>query len=215
MTEKDPPQVPARQQREKAIEKLCEHFAADHIQADELERLIDRAHTARSLAELQALVTNLPVLADKAQAGASIPAKHVELHQTIVAIMGGADRKGSWAPAKLTRVFALMGGASLDFRDVRMPPGTTEVQIAAIMGGVEIIVPPGLRVACDGIGIMGGFEQSGAVGADVPDDGPLLRITGLALMGGVEITQRYPGETTRDARKRRKRDRSRGAPDCG
>jgi hypothetical protein len=101
-----------------------------------------------------------------------------------------------------------MGGALLDFRDVRMPPGTTEVQVAAVMGGVEVVVPPGLRVACDGIGIMGGFEQIGAESASVPDDAPLLRITGLALMGGVEITERYPGESAGAARKRRKRGRS-------
>ncbi|MEX2582713.1 MAG: hypothetical protein WD766_05545 [Gemmatimonadota bacterium] len=34
----------------------------------------------------------------------------------------------------------------------------------------------------------------------------MLRIMGLALMGGVEITVRYPGESARDSRRRRKRE---------
>ena len=36
--------------------------------------------------------------------------------------------------------------------------------------------------------------------------GRLLRITGLVIMGGVEITTRMPGETRREARKREKQE---------
>jgi hypothetical protein len=199
-----------RRQRELTIDKLCEHFAADHIQADQLERLIDRAHLAKSTTELQALIKDLPVIATQggpSQAPAPAPPRHIELHQTMVAIMGGAERKGAWSPARMTRVLALMGGAVLDFRDVRLPPGTTELQVFAMMGGVEVIVPPGLRVASEGIGIMGGFEQvASSASYDAAPDAPLLRITGFALMGGVEITERLAGESPRDAKKRRKRE---------
>lgn len=211
MSESGPSEIPNRQQRERVISRLCEHFAADHIQADELERLIDRAHGARTVAELEALVSGLSVLVE--QPGpvtpAPAPSRHVDQNQTIVAIMGGADRKGVWAPARYTRVFTLMGGAMLDFREVRLPPGTTEVHVAAVMGSVEILVPPGLRVASDGVGIMGSFEHAADTPADLPDDAPLLRVTGLALMGEVQITERFPGESPREARKRRKSDRAR------
>ncbi|MQA89457.1 MAG: DUF1707 domain-containing protein [Gemmatimonas sp.] len=202
----DLPSNPAalRRQSEATINQLCEHFAADHIQADELERLIDRAHLAKSPAELQALLEDLPAVT-ASSVPTRPPAKHIELHQTIVAIMGGADRKGSWCPARMTRTLALMGGAVLDFREVHLPPGTTDVQVYAVMGGVEIIVPPGVRVASEGIGIMGAFEH---VASSVPPasdaDAPLLRITGFALMGAVEIHERHPGESPRDANRRRK-----------
>jgi hypothetical protein len=49
---------------------------------------------------------------------------------------------------------------------------------------------------------MGGFEHLTDVAAD--PDAPTLRVTGFAIMGGVEISQRYPGETSRDARRRRR-----------
>jgi hypothetical protein len=103
---------------------------------------------------------------------------------------------------------ALMGGAMLDFRQVRLPRGTTDIQVLAWMGGVEIIVPPGVAVSCDGTGIMGGFEhvESGDGRARDPN-APLLRIRGVAVMGGVEITERQLDESASEARRRRKRER--------
>jgi predicted membrane protein len=53
-----------------------------------------------------------------------------------------------------------MGGAELDFREVDLPPGETEVFIICMMGGAEIIVPPDLAVDASGIAIMGGFEHA-------------------------------------------------------
>jgi hypothetical protein len=100
-----------------------------------------------------------------------------------------------------------MGGAGLDFREARFAPGVTEVHILAIMGGVEVIVPPGITVETTGLGIMGGFDgHSQTVPSDDPS-APVLRIRGLAVMGGIEVKMMLPGETGRDARRRRKDER--------
>ena len=127
--------------------------------------------------------------------------------QFIVGIMGGAEKKGVWTPARETIVIALMGGAELDFREARMPPGVTDIQIFAIMGGAEIIVPPGVHVDMNGFALMGGFSQSGYAPPPTDPDAPVLRIGGFAMMGGVEVSIRYPGERPRDAREREKLDR--------
>lgn len=211
MSESTPRPLPAvRQARDKTIARLCEHFARDHIDADELERRIDLAHVAVTPAELDAIVGDLPALAPAAPSSglASVTHGPVESRQTVVALMGGVERKGPWTPARTVHVFTMWGGAELDFREARFPPGTTQVHILALMGGVEIIVPPGVHVSCDGIGIMGGFTQAGETGAAEADPGaPSLRITGVAIMGGVDVTERRPGETEREAKQRRKRER--------
>jgi hypothetical protein len=122
----------------------------------------------------------------------------------VVAIMSGTERKRVWTPARNLDVVAFMGGVELDFREARFAEGVTQVNILAMMGGVEIVVPPGLRVECSGVGIMGGFES---LSQGDPDDAtPLLRITGLAIMGGVEISQRRAGESTKQARLRRRQE---------
>ncbi|HYW10888.1 MAG TPA: DUF1707 domain-containing protein [Longimicrobium sp.] len=207
--------VPLEQTRQSIIVQLTEHFAADNLSVEALEERLDGAHRAATLDELRALVSDLPVV----QAGASHMATprtyvspstgaHVAERQFIVGIMGGAERKGVWTPAKETFVVALMGGVELDFREARMPPGVTEVNIFAIMGGAEIIVPPGVIVDLNGFALMGGFGQVGYAPPPTNPDAPVLRISGFAMMGGVDVSIRYPGERARDARQREKQARA-------
>ena len=104
---------------------------------------------------------------------------------TVVAVMSGAVRKGQWEPAGRFRVLAVMGGVELDFRDADMLDGTTEVTVLAIMGGCKIVVPPDVAVDVNGSGFMGGFSHLRHRPAD--QNAPLIRIKGLAVMGGVEV----------------------------
>jgi hypothetical protein len=108
--------------------------------------------------------------------------------ETITAVMGGAVRKGEWEPAELVQVISIMGGVELDFRDAVMLEGVTELEIRVIMGGVEVIVPDDIDVETEGMGVMGGFEHFRHTSGD--PNAPLLRITGFALMGGVDIKLR-------------------------
>jgi hypothetical protein len=71
---------------------------------------------------------------------------------------------------------------------------------------VKIIVPPGLRVECDGVAIMGEFKEQHSSPDDDPG-APLVRVRGLALMGSVTVTTRLPGESALAAWRRRKRER--------
>lgn len=187
-----PTSAALRQRREQAISRLCEHFALDHLEAHELEERIDAAHRAATTAELEALLGDLPELASPPAHGdpAALPAPPGRDHQLVIAVMGGADRRGSWNPARNLYVTAVMGGAVLDFRDVQLPPGVTEVFAVAIMGGIQIIVPPGTCVESNGIGIMGGFGHAGKSLHPVDAPLPVLRVSGLALMGGVEIREK-------------------------
>lgn len=205
--------------RQVTIEALCEHFANDVMEVEEFERRVDAAHKASTSDELKELLRDLPggdlpaVAERSAAAPASRPnyrvtdAAHVDENKVVVAILGGAVRKGTWTPARTNWAVAVMGGTELDFREARMPPGVTTVNVFAAMGGVDIVVPPGIRVESHGIGILGGFDHTAEDDEEEDLDAPVLRITGFACMGGVSISVRYPGESTRDARRRRRLDR--------
>lgn len=207
----DPRPVPLEALRERTVQELARHFAADHVGEHELEARLDRAYRATDAAALRALVSDLPALAEEgAPAAASAPSYEVvadaPARGTVAALMGGVSRKGRWTPARELSVIAVMGGAELDFREARLGPGVTEVSILAIMGGVEIVVPPDLHVETHGFALLGGFEETGT-GAGARPGAPTLRIGGLALMGGVEVKVRLPGETGRDARRRQRLER--------
>jgi hypothetical protein len=191
-----------RQRRETAIARLCDHFAQDHIEADELERLIDQAHQATTPAELDSLLAGLPALtAPEARLPAALVDRSgAQEHQAIVAIMGGAERRGAWVPARNIYVTAVMGGAVLDFRNAQLDPGVTDIYVVALMGGVEIIVPPSVTVESNGIGIMGGFGHGSYARLPVDPTAPVLRINGVAIMGGVEIRERPHRERLRGDR---------------
>ncbi len=206
------------QMRQVTVEALCEHFANDAMTVEEFERRVERAHAAARREELKALLADLPGgtlpapppepgegrVSRPVEAGA---AAHTRDSDFAVAVFGGIARRGRWNPARATYAVAICGGTELDFREAVLPPGITEVRVFAMWGGVDIIVPPGLNVESHGLALLGGFDHE-ADEAQRPDlSAPTLRITGLAVMGGVDVQVRYPGETARDARRRRRQER--------
>jgi len=209
--------APINQIRQVTIDALCEHFANDAITMEDFESRVDVAHRATSVTELRELLLDLPSRDLPAVAGEHskpvpgseyrlAPHQHAKQRGYAVAVLGGSRRSGPWSPARVNYSVAVMGGVELDFREAALPPGLTEVKIVSIMGGVDVIVPPGLSVESHGIGILGGFDH--ADDAVPPQPGaPVLRISGVAVMGGVDIRVRHVGESARDARQRRRRER--------
>jgi hypothetical protein len=100
-----------------------------------------------------------------------------------------------------------MGGIVLDFREARLLPGVTDVHVVAVLGGAQVIVPPGLAVEVSGTAVLGGFGHVERVPVQVDPDQPVLRVRGLAVLGGVAVETRLPGETETDAHRRRRGDR--------
>jgi hypothetical protein len=194
--------------RERAIATLSEGFANDALDVDEFERRVTLAHTSESSQEIAALTSDLPAsttaLAKSTVALAPATADDGVAPETVYAIFGGVDRRGTWNVPRRWRVVAAFGGAQLDLREARFPTGVIDLEVKAVFGGVQIIVPPGLAVEVHGTAIMGGFQNVNRAPAHPDPDAPLLRIHGLALMGGVDITMRLPGESERQAHRRRK-----------
>lgn len=208
-----PTVVSVRDARDRAIAVLSDLFAKDDLDVDDFERRVSLVHRAASPAEVDEVLSDLAgakalVPAPKAKAQVAIvPAGQAPEKQRVVAILGGAQRQGTWTSARHLRVVTVMGGASLDFRDARLPPGLTEVKIFAFMGGVEVIVPPGLPVETTGSAVLGGFEHMERAPVEVDPDQPRLRVDGFVFMGGFSIETRLPGETSGDAHRRRRRER--------
>jgi len=63
--------------------------------------------------------------------------------------------------------------------------------VNAVMGGADIKVNPHTQVIMEGTGIMGGYSGPSDQGAPELDaNGPVVRIRGFALMGGVSVSRR-------------------------
>lgn len=211
---------PSDETRQITIDALMEHFANDAMDVDEFERRVGMAHSAETADELKELLKDLPgggelpvarekVTGDdlaRTREYSITSSDQVEDKQYVVACLGGTSRRGRWTPARKNFAIAVMGGAELDFREAVFGPGVTEVQVWAMWGGVDIIVPPGLNVESRGIALLGGFDHSADTPSSADPSQPTLRITGVAMMAGVDVSVRYPGESARDARRRRRQE---------
>jgi hypothetical protein len=100
------------------------------------------------------------------------------------AVLGGVQRSSQSQDFRGGDFTAIMGGCEVDLRKAKISSGAAGIDTFAFMGGIEIKVPEDWQVECRGLAIMGAFECS----ASGPDDSDQrLVITGLAVMGGVEI----------------------------
>ena len=208
---------PGQARRQETIDALCDAFARDEMELADFERRVEAAHRAESTAELDRLLADVsprPVPARAGRPDAALPARRavplpgqVREREVVAGVMGGSTRAGRWTPARRVTAIGVMGGVELDFREAALAPGVTEVHAFAFWGGVQIVAPPDVRIECTGVGIMGGFDHRDDVATTNDPNAPVLRVTGLAIMGGVEIRVRYAGETRRDARRRLKAER--------
>lgn len=176
--------------RARAEARLQEAFERDLITLDGLESRLAQINKARTSAEVDAALVDVPELAAVVEVEAAADTRalavvgEVPRRAWAVAVLGGTSRKGPWTVPRKLRAVAVMGGCELDFTQARFG-AVTDVHCVALMGGIEIKVPPGVRVESNGVGILGGFEH----GADAPavPGQPVLRIHGAAIMGGVDI----------------------------
>lgn len=190
-----------RDAREDAREQLAGAFAESLIDADELDERLERLENAKSPDTVDELVEDLkpeavlvPVAPAPAGEGSNLPAIiDRPASSKITAIFSGTKRNGAWVPAQHNKVTAVFGGIELDFRDVEFPPGVTEIEVQAVFGGVEIYVPPGVRVEVETNAILGGVELQEPV--EPPErDAPVIRLTGFCLLSGIEVHERMAGE---------------------
>jgi hypothetical protein len=209
----DPPPpalVALHDERERVIARLSDAFARELIELEEFERRLTLAHRAAAVAELSPLVADLEPAAPSTAlvpALSRVSAATVRDRQTLLAIMGGTTRHGSWTPPRRLHVYACMGGVELDFREALLAPGITEVIVYTVMGGALVIVPPNLAVEVEGVAIMGGFDHAARAPVEIDPTRPRLRVSGVAVLGGVHVTTRLPGESERHARRRRRHER--------
>jgi len=195
--------VALRDRRDAVIDALSTHFTSDVLALDEFERRVNLAHRAGSLSELDELLSDLEPAAAKGTSRAMVP--KAEASRTAIAaresgtrrvlmILSSTRRKGTWRVPRKLPVVTVLGGVDLDFREAELAPGVTEIKVTNVLGGVAIIVPPDLAVECEGAAVLSTFEGLEQRAAEPDPDAPLLRISGVAILGSVEISTRQVGE---------------------
>lgn len=172
--------------REHTAELLRDAAGDGRLTVEELEERLHTAYETRTHAELEALVADIVVPADRAR-HARLPVRRGEDGtRWLVSVMSGRDRKGRWRVGSRLNVINVMGGADLDLNDAELADDVVEMTVFSLMGGAEIRVPDGLNVEVSEFAFMGGNDIE--LGDERPDPGgPVLRLRVLSIMGGTDV----------------------------
>lgn len=203
--------------RERAETLLSERYATDIIDTDELERRLDALQAANGLAEIRAVTkdltlptgsNNLPAATNLTSPTAIARPVEVEATQDIVSILSEQKQVGAWVPAEVNRVITVLGGSTIDLREAVLGPGITRLVVRCILGEIQVVVPPGLDVHVETHAVLANIElpDREKIVRPGPQD-PRVVLSGLVVLGSVEIHERHVGESKRDAKRRRKNQR--------
>jgi hypothetical protein len=168
-------------EREQAHALLKEACLDGRLTVDELGQRFDLVERVRTREQLQLVIADLAAIAPPPS-----PAKS----STMLAIMSAVERGNSrWVVPAKNRVVALMGECKLDLSEATLTSPVTTIEARLVMGALKIRVPEGVTVELEVLTLMG-EAKSRVVGPPPKPGAPVVRVTGFALMGTVEVRAR-------------------------
>jgi hypothetical protein len=101
------------------------------------------------------------------------------------AFLAGSQRKVVSDEFSQVDINAVMAATTLDLRSARLAGGSALVDVYAMWGGIDLIVPPAWRVVSEVTPILGVYQDLTEVPADPA--APTLIVRGSVVMGGIEV----------------------------
>ncbi len=176
-------------ERDATVERLSEATGEGRLTLEEFSQRMEQATTARTRAELDRLVTDLPAGAEPSGRAVSVgthsgPSWHVTP-------VGGLNVFGPWRMGRHVIVLSLVGGARLDLSQAELAAPDVTLTKVSLVGGVRARIPRGIRVEASGLSLIGGTQVEGA-----PDPGPgapTIHIRAFSVVGGIRIRRSGSG----------------------
>lgn len=167
-------------EREQTHALLKEACLDGRLTIDEFSQRFDLVERVRTRDQLALITADLSGVALPSEASRPTPS-------TTLALMSSTERGGShWRVPEKNRAVAVMGECKLDLREATITSAVTIIKTRILMGALKVVVPEGVAVELEVLTIMG-EAKSRVVGPPAKPGAPIVRITGLAIMGSVEV----------------------------
>ena len=184
------------EERERLVHVLMQQYAEGRLTAAELDDRSGRARQARTYADLDRLVVDLPVRPPSApvrQSATTLDLSRLGTDPDHRQSLSGV-RRGVWTVPAYLNLNAGMTTVKLDFQQAICPHDIVDISVWGGLGAVVLVVPEGWGVNTDQVG-KGIGSVSNKVDA-IPRPGqPLLVLHGSSVAGSVKV--RYPSRHDR------------------
>lgn len=177
------------QDRDAVVQRLQLAFAERRLDDDEFDDRMRAALTARTSSDLDVLTADLP--AASRPAALAVPGR--KPGRFAIAYKSSIRRGGRWrVPEHFTSV-VYKGSGSLDLRAAELTAAVTTVTAVAYKSRIDVLVPPGVRVEVDGMGVSKGWSADEAWESQLPHDAPVVHIRGIGYKGTIEARTKPAG----------------------
>ena len=168
------------------VQRVQDAFAEGRLDDTEFDERTRAALTARTQADLDALLADLPAATAAPGTATAVPGRFA------IALKSSVRRAGRWrVPERYTTV-VYKGGGWLDLRAAELSGPVTTFMAVAYKSRVTILVPPNVRVEMTGFGVTQGLHEEEDSGYRLPADAPVIQVRGIAYKGTVEIATHPP-----------------------
>ena len=183
--------------RDRVVEVLRMAAGDGRLDTDELDERLERALTARTLAELAALTTDLP--AGSGPGGAEAPRDLVRIECR----SASTRREGSWVVPRRMEVSVRSGRVTLDFTEAVITLPSLHIDADVGSGSLLIIARPGVVVDAQDVSIRSGRVRNTARWR--PEVPVILQVRVSGQVGSGHIVARPPQRAFWDWLRRRPR----------
>merc|ERR1712228_771990 len=105
------------------------------------------------------------------------------------------DKRGKFIVPKTIKVNQFVTGTKeIDFSLADFAVPVTTIYVKDVLGGVKLIVPPGVRVEDQAVGVISDTKHSKADGVSDYENGPLIIVKGAHVLSkvNVKVNKRVP-----------------------
>ena len=170
--------------RDRIAEVLGDSLVAGRLTTEEHRQRLDALYAAKTLAELQPLVIDLPT----SGTGPLIAPQH--FFRKTTATLAKVRRSGQWTVPPESTAMARFGTVVLDLCQASFAQQTITIEADSLFGKVEILVPEDARVYDSGVAVFGRRRLPDT--APVGDAGPVIHIQGRSRFGTLKVRRADP-----------------------
>ncbi|NJC68886.1 DUF1707 domain-containing protein [Planosporangium thailandense] len=170
--------------RERVVGWLSTALSEGRLTLVEFEERVDAVLRARTYAEVEPHLADLPVAATSV-------GRPVQDVVELRSVASNLKRRGRWAVPRRLVVRNKAGNVRLDFAEAVIQHPVVEIDVQVHAGNVKLILPHGATADIDGVQVLAGDAKLKVpAGYDVPDRGPHFVVTGSLKAGNLKVRYR-------------------------